>query len=129
MMVAAARNPARIDPDLETVDRLCDIWSKDGYYTGTGEAGLHPLEVMRLLSDGEVLGGKLSDDQVMIAVDQSILKSPPRIRSVLTVWYKHPGPAEVKAKRLSISRRALYTEWKMALVHLRATLRERGLAV
>jgi len=123
------KRPFVIDPDLQATDRLCDIWSRDGYYVGTGTGGLHPLEVMRLLNEEVVLGEKLSDDQVMIVVDQSILKSPKRIRATVEVWYKNRGPAEVKAKRLGISRRALYSEWRLSLSYLRGTFRSKGLAV
>jgi hypothetical protein len=84
---------------------------------------------MRLKKEGQVLGLDVADEEALFHVDQAILRSPARIKSVLTVWYKNSGPAEVKAKRLGISRRALYTEWKMALVHLRATLLERGMSV
>jgi hypothetical protein len=65
----------------------------------------------------------------MIAVDQAILRSPERVKAVITVWYKNRGPAEVKAKRLGISRAALYIHWKAALWFLRGALRARGLAV
>lgn len=124
-----AVNPAKIDPDLETTDRLCDIWSRDGNYLPADGQGMHPLEVMRLLNEGEVLGGKLSDDEVMIVLDQSIIRAPARYKSTITVWYRHRGPAEVKAKRLGVSRSALYVEWRVALTYLRATLRAKGLAV
>lgn len=122
------RNPASIDPDLVRVDQLCDAWSRDGNYIPT-RSSLHPLEAMRLKREGELLGIDVADEEALFHVDQVILKSPARIRTVITVWYKNPGPADVKAKRLGLSRAALYIEWRMALVHLRAVLMERGVAV
>jgi len=123
-----ATRPGKIDPDLEATDRLLDVWSLDRYDEG-GRRGLHPLEVMRLLNDGEVLGEKISNDEVMIIVDQSVLRAPRRVRATVEVWYRGSGPAEVKAKRLGISRAALYSEWKMSVAYMRATFRSKGLAV
>ena len=123
------RRPGLLDPELEPTDRLLDIWSKDRWDSGVGGSSLHPLEVMRLLHDGETLGGTLSNDDVMIIVDQAVLKSPQRIRLLTTVWYKTYAPVETKAKRLGISRSALYVEWRMSLSYHRATLRAKGVAV
>lgn len=123
------RTERLIDPELQTVDRLCDAWARDGYYGSMGSGGMNPLEVLRLLAEGQVIGGAVSNDEIMIAVDQSILKAPARYKSTLTVWYKTPHPVEVKAKRLGLSRTALYTEWKMALAYLRGALHARGISV
>jgi hypothetical protein len=122
------QRPGKIDPDLEATDRLLDIWSMDRYEGGE-RRGLHPLEVMRLLHDDELPGEKISNDEVMIIVDQAVLRAPRRVRATVEAWYRGSGPAEVKAKRLGISRAALYSEWKMSVAYMRATFRSKGLAV
>jgi hypothetical protein len=115
-------------PALQPTDRLLDIWSRDDRSIGGG--GLHPLEVMRLLQEGQVLGPEqLSNDAVMIIVDQSILKSPADVQAFLKVWYKSHAPSHVKADRLQISRAALYTRWHAMLWYMRGTFRGKGLHV
>lgn len=117
-----------LDPALQPTDRLLDIWSREDRAIGSG--GLHALEVMRLLHEGQVLGpDQLSNDAVMIIVDQSILKSPADVQAFLKVWYKSPAPSHVKADRLKISRAALYTRWHAMLWYMRGTFRGKGLQV
>lgn len=117
-----------LDPALQATDRLLDIWSRDDRAIGGG--GLHPLEVMRLLQEGQVLGPEqLSNDAVMIIVDQSILKSPADVQAFLKIWYKNPAPVRVKAQRIGVSPRTIYTRWNANLWYMRGTFRAKGLAV
>lgn len=118
---------ACLDPDLQPTDRLLDVWARDDRQGGGGP---HPLVTLALLHDGEVLGGApLSPDDVMIVVDKAYLSSPPRVQAFLRVWYKSPDAAPTKARRLGISRSALYVEWKATLWFMRGSLRARGLHV
>jgi hypothetical protein len=119
---------AQLDPDLIKIDQLLDAWARDGR-PGQG-GGMHPLERLRLIHDGVVLGGdRLSNDEIMILLDQAYLTSPPRTKALLDVWYKSSSPAQVKAHRLGISRAALYTHWRAALWYLLGVLREKGLTL
>jgi hypothetical protein len=119
---------AQLDPDLIPIDQLLDAWARDGR-EGRG-GGMHPLERLRLIHDGAVLGAaQLSNDEILILVDRAYLDSPERTRALLDVWYKSGTPAQVKAYRLGISRAALYVHWRAALWYLRGVLRTRGLTI
>jgi hypothetical protein len=119
---------ATLDPDLQPVDQLLDAWARDARQGQGG--GMHPLERLRLLHDGVVLGGEqLSNDEILILVDRVYLDSPPRTKALLDVWYKSSSPAQVKAHRLGISRAALYTHWRATLWFFRGALRSRGLCI
>jgi hypothetical protein len=118
-----------LDPELVATDKLLDAWARDGR-RGTGGGGMHPLERLRLLHDGVVLGPPdMSNDEVMIIVDRAVLDSPERTRLLLATWYKSNSPSQVKARRLGISRSALYTHWRAALWYIRGLLRGRGISV
>ncbi len=120
--------PAALDPVLQPTDRLLDIWAREDRPVRGG--GLHPLEVMRLLQEGQVLGAEsLTNDEVMIIVDQSILRSPQDVQAFLRVWYKQPSPVYIKAQRLGYSRTAIYGRWKEVLSFMRGTFHAKGLAV
>lgn len=117
-----------IDPVLQATDRLLDIWSRDD--RGIGGGGLHPLEAMRMLNDGQVLGPEqLTNDEVMIIVDQSILRSPVDVQAFLKIWYRNPSPVRIKAQRIGISPRTIYTRWNANLHYMRGMFRGRGLLV
>ncbi len=119
---------AQLDPALQPTDRLLDIWARDDRPVGSG--GLHPLEVMRLLQEGQVLGPEsLTNDQVMIIVDQAILRSPADVQDFLKVWYKQPTPVIVKAQRLGVSRTGVYELWRNRVWFMRGMFRAKGLAV
>lgn len=125
--VAISTKQSRLDPDLIKTDALLDIWARDGRVGDGG--GIHPLEVMRLLHEGQILGETLSNDEVMIIMDQNFMRSPPRVKSFFTVWYKQGGSSDQKAKRLGMSRASLYIELKLNLAFFRGGLRASGLDV
>lgn len=117
---------SHLDPELAPVDELAERWSKVRDETRSR----HPLETIRLMHDGAVLGGHnppMADD--VLAFDQAYTKSPPRYKSLIAVWYKGHGPSAQKAKRLGISRTRLYTEWKYALHYIRGQLRSQGVTI
>ena len=77
---------AQLDADLAPTDQLLDAWARDGRQGQGG--GMHPLEVMRLMHEGQVLGAeKLSTDEILILVDKTYLASPPRTKALIDVWY------------------------------------------
>lgn len=124
---------ATIDPELVGVDSLLEAWARDAREGGQG-GGMHPLERLRLLQLGAVFvaGGEraMSNDEIMIIVDRAYLLCPERTRAILTVWYKSGNaPAEVKARRLGISRNTLYAQRRAALWFIRGILIARGLRV
>lgn len=117
----------QLTPELETTDRLLDVWGRDGRY-GVG-GGLHPLVVLEQVMSGEIAPSTMSADDVMIVIDQCVLRSPDRVRRLLHLWYRTPAPSSVKAARLGISRTALYTQWNAALWFMRGSFRGAGLHV
>jgi hypothetical protein len=117
-----------LSPELVPTDNLLDAWARDRWQ-GLG-GGLHPLEVMRLLHEGVALGKeRLSTDDILIIVDQTYLQSPAKTKALVTVWYQDRGAVISKAKRLGISRSALYIEWKATLHYFRGAFRTKGLHV
>ncbi len=107
--------------DLERVDRLLDRW---GSYDRHGEPKpLHPLEAIRMLHDGAVLGGGSGQEPEWIEVVDSIVIAAPRdVNALLKVWYATGTPVSVKAQRLGISRAAIYVHWKGALRYVQGAL-------
>lgn len=47
------------------------------------------------------------DDETAIIVDQCVLHSPPRTRSLVTAWYRTPKPREVIAHGLGMNQTKL----------------------
>lgn len=116
----------RLDRELRGVDDLATRYYRAQFSGGP----LHPLEAMRLMHDGAVLGGNssmLADDEV--AFDQVRATAPKRERLTLDCWYTTGGSAAQKAKRLSISRATLYLHWRSALGYFRGRLHEKGIKV
>lgn len=126
MPVEVETRTSRIDSDLKAVNDLAER-----YYRGQRGGGtLHPLEAMRLMHDGAVLGGTaptMADDE--LAFDQVRATAPKRERLTLDCWYSTGGSAAQKAKRLSVSRATLYLHWKTALTYFRGRLHAKGVAV
>lgn len=103
--------PARYTLPLEllTTDRVLKRWAVG---SGTGlpsdEFDDQPRATLTPLPD-----------DVAIDVDECILSSPRRTRTVITRWYRTPEPAEVIAHRLSVSIRNLYRYHSIALNFMR----------
>lgn len=112
--------------DLAPIDSLADRWSRIDRVTGS----LHPLEAIRLLHDGAVLGGgdaPLPHDIELF--DQVYCAAPIVERKFIDVWYKERSPVTAKANRLGISRTSIYTKWREVLQYYRGQLHARGLRV
>jgi hypothetical protein len=121
----AVRAPA-LDARLIGVDRLATRWAKDEQ----GTRKLHPLEAIRLLHDGAVLGGgPIPTPADIIKFDDCHRQSPPHDRAVIHIWYRTHAVAQVKADRLGVSRASLYIEWKNSLAYYRGWLRANGLDI
>lgn len=58
-------------------------------------------------------------DDVAVDVDLCILKSPPRTRRLVNLWYRKPDPAESIARELDMSRANVYKAHRLALNYLR----------
>lgn len=117
----------RLDVELHGIDQLASR-----YYRAQFDGGrLHPLEAIRLLHDGAVLGRgaevSMRDDE--LAFDQVRATAPQREKLTLDCWYTTGGSAAQKAKRLNVSRATLYLHWKAALGYFRGRLHEKGLKV
>lgn len=122
--VMAEPKTIRLDVELQGIDQLAAR-----YYRGQFSGGsLHPLEAMRLMHDGAVLGSSpsgMADDE--LAFDQVRATAPRRERLTLDCWYTTGGSAAQKAKRLSVSRATLYLHWRAALGYFRGRLHEKGI--
>lgn len=122
--VEVVQRTTKLDAELQGVNNLAER-----YYRSVREASkLHPLELMRLLHDGAVLGGvivSMTDEEV--AFDQVRATSPRRERSTMDDWYQSGGSAAQKAKRRGVSRATLYLHWKSALGYFRGRLHEKGI--
>lgn len=122
--MAAAFN---LDDEIIPVDALGKRWSK----WGEERPPLHPLEKMRLLHDGAVLGGdrKLIPDDIN-AWDECLWDGSLSEEKalLLRVWYtKKPHiKADLIAARLKMSRQTLYREWNKALYNMKGALRAKG---
>jgi hypothetical protein len=125
-----AARPGRapsLDPELEDVDKLAGRWASGDRSSG---ATLHPLEAIRLLHDGAVLGGgQIPTPEDVLKFDECYMQSSSKDRSLIAVWYQTGGSSEQKARRLGISRSTLYVEWKRTLSYFRGWLRAHGIDI
>lgn len=119
------RSP-KLDPRLESVDRLAGRWA-----LGEREhRSLHPLEAIRLLHDGAVLGGgPIPTPDDVLLFERCLHECASRERLVIQLWYCTYATAEHKAKQIGVSRATLYVEWKNALSYVRGWLRGQGLDI
>jgi hypothetical protein len=129
MALEALPRPGRapsLDPELEDVDKLAGRWA-----CGERDRGsMHPLEAIRLLHDGAILGGgHIPTPEDVLKFDECYVQSSTKDRSLISVWYQTGGSSEQKAKRLGISRATLYVEWKRTLSYFRGWLRAHGLDI
>lgn len=87
---------------------------------------LHPLETIRLMHDGAVMGGydALPDD--LVVLDRVISEAYIDTQLFLDAWYGNEDPVYLKAERLSLSRSAIYELWKQHLGYIAGALRARG---
>lgn len=116
----------KLDPRLESVNRLAVRWSAGERPGGS----LHPLEAIRLLHDGAVLGGgPIATPEDIMKFDECFIGSCSQDRAIIRVWYMSGGSADQKARRLGISRATLYTEWGRTLSYFRGWLRAHGIDI
>jgi hypothetical protein len=116
----------KLDQQLVKVDGLAARWACGERPAGT----LHPLEAIRLLHDGAVLGGgPIPTSEDLLKFDECYVQSSQQDRAVISVWYKTGGSADQKAKRLGISRATLYVEWKRTLSYFRGWLRAHAIDI
>ncbi len=126
MVIEIEQRGVKLDAELRGVDALAERYYRNQHVRGP----LHPLEAMRLMHDGAILGGApivMADDE--LAFDQIYATAPVRERSTMDCWYKGAGSAADKAKRLHISRATLYLHWKTALSYFRGRLHAKGLTI
>jgi hypothetical protein len=126
VMVETEQRSIRLDTELRGIDSLAERY----YRTQRSGGSIHPLEAMRLMHDGAVLGGatsSMADDE--LAFDKVRATAPLRERMTMDCWYTSGGSAAQKAKRLSVSRATLYLRWKAALGYFRGRLQEKGIHV
>lgn len=126
VMALSLDDSRRLDDQLQGVNSLAIRWAR-GERTSVP---LHPLEAIRLLHDGAVLGGgPIPTPDDIMAFDRCFNEGSPRDRAIIRVWYQSGGSAAQKASRLGISRAAIYTEWKSTLSYFRGWLRAHGIDI
>jgi hypothetical protein len=125
------RYSASLDPVLVPTDNLLKRWAAEERLTGS----LHPLEAIRLLHDGAVLGGGDTrvppEIQILDQLVREMEKHPDsrETAAFVKVWYGDRAPVYLKAQRLGISRTTIYTELKGHLQYVRGRLHGRGVKV
>lgn len=120
-----SRGAPSMDVALIPINRLCEQWAAG--YDDT-RATLHPLEKIRLLHDGAILGGGTAPLMEEIKIlDEIISKAPTEVHAFVHMWYCDGAPVKIKADRLGISRATLYNDLKGHLQYLRGRLHGRGL--
>jgi hypothetical protein len=126
--------PGSLTIELRPVDELAVRYYKHAW---EGGGSMHPLERMRLLHDGAIMGGviapmpddELAFDAIRARMGVSREAGLMRNRSVLDCWYATGGSSLQKSKRLHISRSALYNYWRCALAYVRGRLNEQGILI
>lgn len=121
------RSPSRsLDTYLEAVDRLAVKWAQEEH----PRPRMHPLEAIRLLHDGAILGGGpiATPDDIRL-FDECYRAASQFDQAIVSVWYRNNMPVQLKAERVGISRAQLYNEWKRTLSYFRGWLRSKGLEV
>lgn len=112
-----------LEEAVHFVDSLLERFFKATY---RGRA-LHPLEAIRLMHDGAVLGGGSSAfPEDLALVDRVIADAYIDTRAFLDIWYRDSSSVQQKADRLGISRTDIYKVWKQHLGYLAGALRTRG---
>lgn len=116
-----------LDTDLIGVDKLGKRWGKFGLQPGT----LHPLEAIRKLREGAVLGGGSRDIPQDIAAWIDCHSAADRqISHLLTVWYcTHWTSRQVVADRIGCSRATVYNRRTNALWYMKAALKAKGFSL
>ena len=117
---------AQLDPALVGIDSLIERWARLDRPTRQ----LHPLEAMRLMRDGAVLGGgsgEVSDD--VAAFDRCYCDAPEGKRALVTAIYCRRAPMSTIAGRLGISRSTLYAEWRASLEFFKGAMWAKGYKV
>lgn len=125
---ATERYAPRLDDSLIGTDALLRRWAQDEI---VGQrSGLHPLEAIRLLHDGAVLGGSDAPIPAEIGIlDEIIRTGPADTRAFVDVWYRDRAPVYLKAQRLGIARSTIYEKHKQHLQYIRGRLHGRGVKV
>lgn len=118
-----------LDDDLIQVDALGKRWAGWGNDKGSP---LHPLEAMRLLHDGAVLGGgptgMPSDVKAWdICLEEAKADKAEEKAALLRIWYSRQGVStQALADKLRVSRRSLYENWKQGLWYMKGALKVHG---
>lgn len=126
--MSRTRGAPSMDVVLIPTHRLCEQWACN---EGDNERSpMHPLERMRLLHDGAVLGGGDVPQPVEVKILAEIIsKAPTDVHAFVRMWYCDHSPVYIKADRLGISRTTIYAELKGHLQYLRGRLHERRVKV
>lgn len=128
MAAIRTRGAPAMDVVLIPTHRLCEQWAVNE--SDSDRSPMHPLEKMRLLHDGAVLGGGDAPEPVEVKIlSQIISKAPTEVHAFVHMWFRDHAPVYVKADRLGISRTTIYADLKGHLQYLRGRLHERGVRV
>lgn len=112
----ARHTSGKLDPRLVPTDRILRRWARS---IGSG------LPSDQWQENPRAQVPPLDDDTATV-VDQIVLKSPPKVRTLVKLWYKTEQPREAIAQRLGVSRSAVYLHHRAALWLLRDQFRAAG---
>lgn len=114
---------------LSAVDHLARRWASGEGASGE-RGGMHPLETIRLLHDGAVLGaGPVGVPADIALFDECYRQADGYQQGVISIWYGNNWTVDIKAARLGVSRATLYRVWSDTLSSFRGWLKAHGLEI
>lgn len=122
-----AKTTAEPHNSLEEAVHFVDSLLERFFKATSRRRAMHPLEAIRLMHDGAVLGGGSSVfPEDLALVDRVIAEAYIDTRAFLDIWYRDSSSVQQKADRLGISRTDIYKVWKQHLGYLAGALRTHG---
>lgn len=115
----------KLPDDLQPTNSLAERWAR----ADREKRPLHPLEAMRLMHDGAVLGGSEQWGEDIELFDRVVCEAPRFEKAFIGTWYCRPSPVQLKADHLGISRTTIYVRWREVLQYCRGQLHARGLKI
>lgn len=113
-------NSLQVDPEVAKYDSMLDRWAcyaRASEVSGYGPNVIGAEMARRASVPLRGLDEFMPDD--LVTLDRIIAQAPRMTAAVIKIWYLSDAFSAVKAKRLGISRAALYSHWRAALWYIR----------